>query len=357
MSGARTMSSRGVGVWAINPLEDDRWPGFIARHPDASVFHTRGWLASLQATYGYEPLAFTTSPLEETLTNALLFCVVRSKLTGNRLVSLPFSDYCEPLVEHPDQFGTLCDYVEALRTEEGWQFVEMRSANSRLEFSRVFNPATTYKLHRLDLRPSLDALHKAFHKSCIQRKIRRAQRESLTYEAGRSPLLLQQAYKLFELTRLRHHVPPQPFKWFHHVVACMGKDVCIRIAFKDGQPIAGILTLNHGKKMVYKYGGSDTKFNNLGATPMLFWQAIKEAKKAGMEEFDLGRSDLDNSGLITFKEHWSATSSTLTTWRNPTVAMPSSFEHLKVRLTKEAFAYLPNSVLPMWGRLLYRHFG
>lgn len=50
----------------------------------------------------------------------------------------------------------------------------------------------------------------------------------------------------------------------------MGKGACIRIASKAGQPIAGILTLDHGKKMVYKYGGSDTQFNSLGGTPMVF---------------------------------------------------------------------------------------
>ena len=55
--------------------------------------------------------------------------------------------------------------------------------------------------------------------------------------------------------------------------------------------------------MVYTYGGSDAKFNNLGGTPMLFWRMIKEANDAGAEELNLGRSDLDNQGLITFKEH------------------------------------------------------
>ena len=107
-------------------------------------------------------------------------------------------------------------------------------------------------------------LHKGFHKDCIQRKISRAERESLTYEAGRSPLLLQQLYRLLQLTRSRHHLPPQPFEWFQNLVACMGKDVSIRIASKGSQPIAGIMTLDHGKKMVYKYGGSDVMFNNLG---------------------------------------------------------------------------------------------
>ena len=179
--------------------------------------------------------------------------------------------------------------------------------------------ATTYYLHRLDLRPSLDALCKGFHKACIQRKISRAEREALTYEAGRSELLLQQLYGLLQLTRSRHHVPPQPFEWFQNLVTCMGKDVCIRIVSKADQPIAGILTMNHGKKMVYKYGGSDAQFQYLGGMPMLFWQAIKEAKQAGAEELDLGRSDLDNPGLIAFKDRWSAGRCTLITWRVPSV--------------------------------------
>ena len=352
-----TMASREDTVWTIDPLKDDRWPDLIARHPNASVFHTRGWLEALWTTYGYEPIAFTTSAPTEKLTNALLFCVVRSLLTGRRLVSLPFADHCEPLVEHSDQFKKLCGYVESLRKVERWKYVEIRSSNSLLDFDSDFHPAMTYQLHRLDLRPSLDGLRKKFHKDCIQRKINRAERESLTYEAGRSTALLQQLYGLLQLTRSRHHLPPQPFEWFHNLVTCMGKDACIRIASKADQPVAGILTLDHRKRMVYKYGGSDSRFNNLGGTPLLFWRAISEAKESGTEELDLGRSDLDTPGLITFKERWSAVGSTLTTWRAPAAAVSPSIEQAKVRLVKDVCACLPNSVLTFAGRLLYRHIG
>ena len=55
------MSSPQNGVYAIDPLHDARWPEFVCRHPNASVFHTRGWLRALQTTYGYEPVVFTTS--------------------------------------------------------------------------------------------------------------------------------------------------------------------------------------------------------------------------------------------------------------------------------------------------------
>jgi len=345
------------GVYAIDPLHDARWPEFVCRHPNASAFHTRGWLEALRTTYGYEPVAFTASAPPEKLTNALLFCFVRSWLTGSRLVSLPFSDHCEPLVEHAEQFSTLCSYVESLRKVVRWKYVEMRSANSLLEWDGDFSRTATYRLHRLDLRPSLDALYKGLHKDCIQRKIRRAERESLTYEAGRSLLLIKQLYGLLQLTRSRHHLPPQPFEWFQNLVTYMGKDARIRIASKAGQPIAGLLTLDHRKRMVYKYGGSDSRFNNLGAIPMLFWQAISEAKKAGAEELDLGRSDLDNPGLMTFKDRWAAVGSTLTTWRAPAVSVSPSFEQTKARLVKEVCACLPTSVLTFAGRLLYRHIG
>jgi hypothetical protein len=104
----------------------------------------------------------------ERLTNASLFSLVRSWLTGSRLVSLPFSDHCELLVEHADQLRKLCGYVESLRKVERWNYVEIRSSNSLSGLDSDFSPATTYQLHRLDLRPNLDALRKGFHKDCIQ---------------------------------------------------------------------------------------------------------------------------------------------------------------------------------------------
>lgn len=40
--------------------------------------------------------------------------------------------------------------------------------------------------------------------------------------------------------------------------------------------------------------------SRLGATTMLFLPAISEAKEAGAEELDLGRSPLDNQGRLLY---------------------------------------------------------
>ncbi len=346
-----------ITVHSLDPLRDPRWPELVRRHPNASVFHTPGWLRALQRTYHYEPVAFTTSAPTEELRNALLFCAVRSWLTGNRLVCLPFSDHCEPLVESSEELNELRLYVQRIGKQQRWKYVEMRSANSALQLGGVFQRAQTFYLHRLDLRYSLDTLLRTFHKDCVQRKIRRAEREGLTYEAGRSESLLAKLYGLLQLTRWRHHIPPQPIEWFRNLVECIGEDACIRIASKDGHPVAGMLTLSHGKRVVYKYGGSDAGLNSLGGMALLFWKTIQEAKQAGAEEFDLGRSDCDNLGLIAFKEHWAADRSTLTYWRCPVVARPCSTDGWRIRFAKQIFARLPDGVLTLAGKLLYRHIG
>ncbi|MDF0643884.1 MAG: GNAT family N-acetyltransferase [Nitrospira sp.] len=344
-------------VWTISPLRDNRWPEFVDRHPISSVFHTIGWLDALRTTYGYEPVAFTTSSPSEKLTNALLFCVARSWLTRGRLVSLPFTDHCEPLVENIEQLRVLCTHIERLRKTQRWKYVEVRTSGALIGVEGGLRECKVFRWHRLDLRSSLDALYKGFHKSCIRRRIRHAERQGLRYEDGRDERLVRSFYDLIVLSRSRKHLPPQPLEWFQNLASCMGKNVCIRVAFKGEQPIAGILTMNHGKKMYYKYGGSDARFNHLGATPMLLWKAIQAAKMAGIEDLDLGRSELDNPGLIRFKERWGAHGVPLSQRRGAADVVSPGLERLKLRLATAVCARVPRKMLVLVGRLLYRHVG
>jgi hypothetical protein len=344
-------------VYSFDPLEDSRWPEFVARHPKASIFHTSGWLRALDRTYRFEPVAFTTSRPTDDLQNALVFAAVRSWLTGSRLVSLPFSDHCEPLVDRPEELRALCSAALRYRPEERWRYIEMRPINPDISIEAGFGKGQTFLLHSLDLRPDLDALLSSFHKDSIRRKIRRAERERLTCEEGRSEALLTKLCHLLDLTRRRHQVPLQPRAWFDNLVECLGDNVCIRIASKDGQAVAGIMALAHGRTVVYKYGGSDARLNSMGGTPFLFWKTIQDAKHMGAQELDLGRSDCDAAGLIAFKEHLAGTRSTLTYWRCPDAMRSASNNAATIRIARRIFAWLPDGVRRASGRFLYPHIG
>jgi lipid II:glycine glycyltransferase (peptidoglycan interpeptide bridge formation enzyme) len=215
----------------------------------------------------------------------------------------------------------------------------------------------SYCLHTLDLARPAQQIFGGFHHSSTQRAIRRAEREDLSYEAGTSERLLSSFYGLLRLTRRRHGLPPQPFAWFRNLAACLRDALAIHVASKDGLPIAGILTLSFKKTMVYKYGGSDAGQHRLGGVPFLFWRAIQEAKARGIEELDLGRSDLDQPGLIAFKDHLGATRSTLTYYNYPERRTTAARAGPLARAARRVVGHLPDAALDLTGRLLYRHLG
>jgi hypothetical protein len=341
----------------INPLEDLRWSEFLETHPRASAFHAIAWLAALHKTYGYNPVVYTTSAPAECLRNGLVFCEIDSLITGRRLVSLPFSDHCEPLVDQPDEFHALLETLQRQRAEKRWRYIEIRPMNMFDLSGSLFKNTETYCFHHLDLNAELDAIFSGFHKNSIQRKIRRAEREGLTEEVGRSNRLLDIFYRLQLLTRRRHQLPPQPLSWFRNLIEFFGESLEIRVAFKERQPIAGILTVRHKTTLVYKYGCSDLRFHNLGGMHLLLWRAIQDAKKCGLQILDLGRSDQDNLGLVTFKERWNAKRSTSTYARFPAGASQPLSTGWRLKTAKRIFEYVPDALLSAVGTLFYKHIG
>lgn len=342
--------------YQIDPLSDPRWAALVDRDPRSSLFHSPKWLGALRLVHGYVPVALTTSPPGSHLRNGLVFCEINSWLTGRRLVSLPFSDHCEPLAESADESDELLLHLSRRVDEEKFKYLEVRPVCYRPSDRTGLSRGVKYILHRLDLRPSLEKLFSDFHKDCIQRKIRRSEREGLRYEESISDDALRAFYRLLVLTRRRQQLPPQPLSWFRGLIANFGKDLKIRTASKNGEAVASILTLFHKKSVVYKYGCSDAQFNRLGGMALLFWKTIQDAKEHGFEELDMGRSEVENQGLITFKGHLGATSTEIDYWSHPTEP-PGLSSAWKRRWVQRVSSNVPDRVLVTIGRLMYKHIG
>ncbi len=355
------MTLQKMTVFRIDPLRDDRWSQLLERHSNSSIFHTTGWLESLRLTYGYESFALTTSAAGEELSNALVFCRIKSWLTGERLVSLPFADHCDPLVDGDESLAFLLESAASQCKESSKKYVEIRpsaTGDTYLREQNTFHAGDRFALHTVDLKPSLDELFRSFDKSSIQRGIRQGEKLGLKYEEGTSHELLTKFYALQVLTRRRHQLPPQPFKWFENLVKLLSKEAKIRLISRGDQPVASILTLLYKKTMLYKYGCSDPALNNLRGTTTLFWRTIQDAKAQGAETFDLGRSDLDNPGLLRFKSQWGSREIPLTYWRYPQAVRDSvkGFSGAKT-FGRKMLCHLPDSLLILVGKTLYKHAG
>lgn len=364
IEGARAVEAIAPGavmeLYQIDPVRDPRWSELLENHPRASIFHTAGWLEALRRTYGYEPIAYTSSPPGGEIRNGLVFCRVDSWLTGRRMVSLPFSDHCEPLFDSAEELDLfarrLQDEIKSLR----WGYLEVRPIDRSFHpigEESGFRPARRYHLHVLDLRPDLDEIRLGFHKDSVLRRVLRAERAGLIEKTGRSRALLDDFYNLLVLTRARHDLPPQPYEWFQNLIDCLGDSLEIRLAYRQETAVAAILTLRFKDIAFYKYGCSDAKYKNLGATPLLLWRAIQDAKSTGAQEFSMGRSDEDNAGLIAFKNRWTQRKIPLVYWRYPGPVSLKSKEDWRVSTVKRVFAVMPKRVLTVTGRLIYRHIG
>jgi len=348
-------------VCCINPLTDPRWRHFVESHPDASIFHTAEWLEALRRTYGYEPIAYAATCTAGHIKSGIPFCRVNSLLTGRRLVSLPFSDHCQPLAGSKEELIPLLEAARHDAERERLKYVEIRplilDEASVLQTRTGLRQSRHALVHKIDLRRSEEELLKSFHKDCVRRKITRTGREQLRYEEGTSEELLAEFYRLQLLTRRRHQLPPQPLAWFRNLVDCLGEKLRIRIVFEGNTGIAGMITLSFKKIIMDKYSASDPQFNSLGGVVAILWRTLQDSMNAGLHEFDFGRSDYSTPGLITFKDHWGAARCHVSYFRYPAPAGPSSHQSRLAAAGKRFLAIVPDSMFVALGGLLYRHAG
>ncbi len=345
-----------MNIFQLDPIRDHRWEELVDRHPRASVFHTRAWLEALQSTYGYEPVVFTASRSTAALENGVVFCRVNSWITGHRLISLPFSDHCEPLCDSPDELNFIIRYLQTALERQSWKYLEVRSADWNLgQATEHHSSIAEYWLHAIDLHSPVEDVFRSLDKDSVQGQIRRAEGAGLVEKSGRSDELLTDFYGLLVMTRRRHGLPPIPRSWFRNLIRCQGDALEMHVAYMGEIPVAAVLTLYFRDSGYYKYGCSDSRFHNLGAMTWLLWRAMCAAKSRGAVRFDLGRTEQKDGGLVGFKSDWVGCPKRLAYWTFPEHSSLYETSGWKRRLGNCIISYMPNRLLPLSGRLIYRH--
>jgi hypothetical protein len=117
----------------LSPLGVPSWDSMLLRTPGASFFHGSAWARVLSESYGYTPLYFTV--MEGEKFRALVPVMeVDSFLTGKRGVSLPFTDYCDPLIDETVELADRVDMFNQIvefGKKRGWKYVELRVGKSQ----------------------------------------------------------------------------------------------------------------------------------------------------------------------------------------------------------------------------------
>ena len=337
----------------MNPMENHKWDSMVLASEDYSVFNSSAWMRVLHEAYRYKPYVLSVFDGDRPV---VMWPVmqINSFLTGRRGVSLPFSDYCDPILSPDGANSEALNVILTYAAEAKWKYFEFRGGSS------VFPEAegsSSYGGHVLSLNGNADALFKSFRDS-NRRNIKKAEKSGIRVEESDSLDFLEKFYGLHCVTRKYHGLPPQPFDFFRklhsHVIAKnQGR---IFLAFHDGRAVAGDICLHFGTRATYKYGASDRRFQNLRASNLLMWEIIRYYASRGFEALDFGRTTPDNKGLMQFKNGWGCRQYTISYYRYDVAKR--CFLHSKATGSGRMNAVLKHAPIPLLrglGTMLYRH--
>jgi CelD/BcsL family acetyltransferase involved in cellulose biosynthesis len=334
----------------LDPVEDPRWEAFVSSAPHASVFHHPRWLELLRDQYGYRMMACCMTDRDGGVRAGLPLALVSSRLTGRRLVALPFSDVCPPLSGDGAEHG-LAAALNDLRVSLG---IELRVHGPLVGVGR---PGPAYHHHLVDLEPEVEAVQRRFTRRQALQGVRRAQREGVVVEHRTDPEALACFYRLHAATRRRQGIPTQPRRFILSFAGLFDRELgFVSLASVGGRPIAAAVFLVFNGVLTYKYGASDARFLDRRPNNLLFMEAIRWGCEQGLHTFDMGRTDLGHESLRAFKLMWGAEEHLLqyTELGEQDVArrsvQPPAAMHLLIRRA-------PPILSRGLGELFYRHVG
>ncbi|HQU72346.1 MAG TPA: GNAT family N-acetyltransferase [Calditrichia bacterium] len=279
---------------------------------------------------------------------------VKSWLTGNRAVALPFTDRVPVGNGANGAREELLEQCRVLGKSRGWKTVEVRCGEL------AGQEAAQYFGHLLELPDNEGSCFDAVSGN-HRRNIRKAAKAGVQVQIDNSPAGMERFYRLNALTRKRHGLPPQPRRFFREIQ--QGMLDCglghIGIATHNGRDLAANIYLHFNDQVVYKYGAADLHQSAAGASTLLMWEMIRFFIGEGYRQLDFGRTDLHHDGLRRFKSGWGATE------------QPFSYLRINIKNGRQirdsasqvsgrhnaVFRLMPVTVLELAGRLLYRHMG
>ncbi|MBN2009499.1 peptidoglycan bridge formation glycyltransferase FemA/FemB family protein [candidate division KSB1 bacterium] len=340
---------------SVDPVRNPGWDDMLLSRSDYSFFHSTAWASVLSNSYAYTPRYLTFVKNNEFLTS-LPFMEITSYLTGKRGISLPFSDYCDPIVHHNTDHDKVIDALIKFGKAAGWKYFEIRGSNGL--FTDII-PSAKFYCHLLKLSDHETAIWGKLRDS-TRRNIEKAIKQGVQIHFGNSENEVNEYYHLHCLTRKYHGLPPQPLKFFKNIYKyILSKNMGIVIlATYQEHCIAGNIYFHFGKKSYYKYGASNRTYQRYRASNLVMWEAIKYYSQHSYESLCFGRTDMNDAGLMQFKNGWGAECRVIKYHRydldkDKFINGEFAVHHNMAVILK----HLPLSFLKIMGTFLYRHIG
>jgi len=303
-----------MNIQLANENDKTRWNEFVSMFSDCPCLLYE-WRSILEDVYGYKCYYLVAEEQNE-IVGVFPSALIKSKLFGTRLCSLPFSDYGGPVLK-PNKENTLImnEFLGNLPVAMSQiDYMEVRSPIQN-EIAESLEGALKlgnmkYVTFIIDLRGSFDEIwHKSFDKY-LRNAVRKAVKNKIEVVEKSFEESLKSFHLLYLLTMKKLGSPPHGLRYFKACHEFLGEQVKIFLATTSNKIVGGVLVFL-GKKTIYPaFEGIEPEYRRLNVASLLFSRIIEWGCENNYHSFDFGRT-LYGSGVYSFKKQWGGKETTL----------------------------------------------
>lgn len=291
-----------ISVTTCTEKDKDLWDEYVYRSPDATMCHLYAWRSIIEGAYGHESFyVMARVGHEGAICGVLPLILVRNRLLGVSLVSMPFLDYGGICADDERTAELLLKYAFDIKHTVDAQLLELRQARSA---AGSLSTACHDKVGMmLDLSGGEETLWRSLPAK-VRNQVRKAQRSGLQTRTGGIELL-DAFYDVFAVNMRDLGSPVHSHSFFAHMCAAFGLQLRVMLVQDGIKTVGGLVALFYRDTMLVPWASSLRAYFSKCPNNLLYWNAIQTACARGCAWFDFGRSSM-GSGTYEFKRQWGA---------------------------------------------------
>jgi CelD/BcsL family acetyltransferase involved in cellulose biosynthesis len=354
-----SIDNPGTTIHRLAPGIDPQRDALVGEWDGATLYHSSRWSEVLRRTYNFDVVILGEIGRDGHLVGLLPLMLVRSPLTGRRLVSLPSTNVGGPIGARSWDPGRLIGAAVDLARAYRAKYLELRGgARSDCTGPSGLSELDYFGTYVVNVSALQRGAADPFDKRA-RRGVAKAAKAGVRVELRHDSSALEQFCALNLQTRHRHGVPAQPTSFFRTMAAIFRETDQFHIvqARYAERTVASIILLTYRDTVTYAYGASDQAYLRFSPNHAVFDFAIRWAADNGFQTFDFGRTAPDNLGLVEFKRQWGTEFRRLPYYYWPAADgfVSAKEDSPKYRLFTKVWRSLPVGIAGAIGPALYRH--
>ena len=278
----------------------NEWDKLTANFENSKIYHLYEWGVLLNKVCNHKIFYLTESE------GIFPLALIKSRLFGDRLISLPFADYGGPLATGKDTIESLVSKSIKLAHGLNLDFMEIRCPDQRyfeIFETQGFIRREDYFTYILHLNNNLDELWKNIGDK-NRNMVRKAEKNNVQIKVASTENDLKEFYYLYLKTMKKLGSPPQPYQYFGNMWQMFyPQHLILPMATYENKCIACGIFFLYNRTIHHAYSCISRQYLNLAPNDLIQWWMIKWGTEQGYVSLDSGRTRA-GAGNVLFKKRW-----------------------------------------------------